>query len=80
MNTKIIFPILALIITLIGIVFSLETQIEWTLYIGIGVVIIFGSAGFAFLVHRLEAIFGGLILAAFWPVLWEAFQTAISTL
>jgi preprotein translocase subunit SecG len=77
---KITFGVITAVLILIGLIFSRETQIEWTVYFGIGAVIVFGSAGLAFFVRRIEAIIGGIIIAAFWPILWESFQTAISTL
>lgn len=77
---KFIFTILTIILVLIGLLFGKETQIEWTTYLGICMVIVFGSTGLAFLIKKFEAIIGGIILAAFWPILWESFQTATSTL
>jgi len=77
---KRIFAIAAGIIALIGFVFGREAQIEWTIYLGFPLVIVFGAVGITFITKRIEAIIGGIIVAALWPLLWESFQTAVSTL
>ena len=62
--------ILVMLILLVGIIpFPPEAKIEWTVYLGMPLVILTGSAGIAFLSKRIEAIIGGIILAALWPVL-----------
>lgn len=77
---KKIFSIFALALVVIGLVFGRETQIEWTMYLGMPLIIVFGSAGVSFVTKRLEAIIGGMVIAALWPVLFESFQTVLATL
>jgi len=54
-----IFGIAAAVLVVIGLVFGRGTQIEWTMYLGIPQIIVFGSAGVAIVTKRLEAIIGG---------------------
>ena len=75
-----LFGILALALVVIGLVFGRETQIEWTMYLGMPLIIVFGSAGVSFVTKRLEAIIVGMVIAALWPVLFESFQTALAAL
>ncbi len=75
-----IFGGLALVIIFIGVVFGREAQIEWTVYLGFPLVIFFGSAGVAFISKRFEAIIGGIVIAALWPLLVESFKTALLAL
>ncbi len=77
---KKIFGIFALALVFIGLVFGQEPQIEWTMYLGIPLIIVFGSAGVAFVTKRLEAIVGGMVIAALWPVVFESFKTALAAL
>ena len=63
------FSIFALVIVFIGLIFGQETQIEWTMYLGIPLIIVFGSAGLAIVTKRIEAIVGGIVIAALLPVL-----------
>jgi len=64
--------ILVLLILIVGIIpFAPETKIEWTVYLGMPLIILTGSAGIAFISKRIEAIIGGIILAALWPVFLE---------
>ncbi len=77
---KKIFSIFALVLVVIGLVFGRETQIEWTMYLGMPLIIVFGSAGVAFFTKRLEAIIGGVMIAALWPVVFESFKTALAAL
>ncbi|MBA7577410.1 hypothetical protein ES708_19262 [subsurface metagenome] len=49
-----------------------ESKIELATYLGIPLVILMGSAGIAFISKRFEAIIGGIIISALWPVLLEA--------
>ena len=77
---KKIFSIFALVLVVIGLVFGRETQIEWTMYLGMPLIIVFGSAGIYFVTKRLEAIIGGMMIAALWPVLFESFRTALAAL
>ena len=51
-----------------------EVKIEWTTYLGMPLVILMGSAGVAFISKRFEAIIGGIIIGALWPVLLEAIK------
>ena len=51
-----------------GPLFALETKMEWTTYLGIALVILTGSAGVAVVSKRFEAIIGGAIIGALWPV------------
>jgi hypothetical protein len=68
--------ILGLLILIIGILpFGLGTKIEWTTYLGIPLIILTGSAGVVFISKRFEAIIGGVILAALWPVVIELFKS-----
>jgi hypothetical protein len=61
--------ILVLLILVVGIIpFSTETKIEWTVYLGIPLIIFSGSAGITFISKRIEAIICGTVLAALWPV------------
>lgn len=48
-----------------------EVKFELLTYLAIPLVILAGSAGVAFVTERFEAIIGGMILAALWPVLFE---------
>ena len=77
---KKILIIIGLVLTIIGLIFGAEKEIEWTAYLGIPLVIFFGAAGITFITKRIEAVIAGLVLAALWPVLWEFFQTAVSSL
>jgi hypothetical protein len=75
-NLKVIIGICTLVVILIGALFGLAAQIEWTAYIGVFLVIIAGSAGVAFIIRRFEAIILGAVIAALWPVLLEAIKAA----
>ena len=77
---KKIFGFVALALVAIGLVFGRETQIEWTMYLGMPLIIVFGSVGIAFVTKRLEAIIGGVVIAALWPVVFESFKTALAAL
>jgi hypothetical protein len=74
------FFIVALILTIIGLIAGYEAEIQWTVYLGFPLVIFFGSVAITFITRRIEAIMVGVILAAIWPFFWEALKTAISTL
>lgn len=69
-----ILIILALIITAIGLFSGPAAQIEWTMYLGLPLVIFGGAIGVTFITKRLEAIVLGMVIAALWPVLVEALQ------
>lgn len=64
--------ILTLVVIIIGIFFGPAAQIEWTIYLGLPLVIFAGSVGVAFITRRLEAIILGMVIWALWPVLIEA--------
>jgi len=59
---------------------SLATKIELTTYLGIGLVILTGSAGMAVVSKRFEAILGGVIIGALWPVVFETIKLAANSL
>ena len=65
--------ILMAIITAIGFMFflSFAVKIEWTIYIGIILIVLTGSVGIAFIVIRIEAIICGVIVSVFIPVILE---------
>lgn len=48
-----------------------EIKVEWTTYLGMPLVILTGSVGIAFISKRFEAIIGGMVISALWPVLIE---------
>ena len=75
-----IFLIVTIICIIIGLIWGPEVHIEWIIYLGIPLILIFGSAGLTFVTERIEAIIVGLVLAALWPVLWDAIQGSASTL
>jgi hypothetical protein len=64
-------------VILIGVFFGTEAQIEWTMYLGLPLVIFAGSAGVTFITSRFEAIICGAVIAALWPVLLEAIKAAV---
>ena len=68
---KAIVGIIVIVIILVGIMPFLDTasKIEWTTYLGIPLIIFTGSAGTAFVTKRFEAIIGGAVLSALWPVI-----------
>ena len=71
-----IVGILVLLILIVGIIpFAPETKVEWTVYLGMPLIIFSGSAGIAFISKRIEAIICGMVLAAFWPVFIEIIQS-----
>lgn len=68
---KAIVGIIVIVIILVGMMPFLDTasKIEWTTYLGIPLIIFTGSAGTAFVTERFEAIIGGAVLSALWPVI-----------
>jgi hypothetical protein len=75
---KKIILIAGLILTIIGFIFGAEKEIEWTVYLGFPLVILFGGIGLTFITKRIEGVIAGLVLAAFWPVIWDLLKTAVS--
>ena len=68
--------IVGLLMTIILIICAIpfigpEVKIEWTMYLGLPLVILAGSAGVTFITKRFEAIICGAVIAALWPVLLE---------
>ena len=65
--------IIVIVIMLVGTMPFLDAalKIEWTTYLGIPLIIFTGSAGTAFVTKRFEAIIGGVILSALWPIIYE---------
>jgi len=70
---KAIIGIIVVVIMLVGMMPFLDTasKVEWTTYLGIPLIIFTGSAGTAFVTKRLEAIIGGVVLSALWPIIYE---------
>ena len=70
---KAIVGIIVIVIMLVSMMPFLDTasKIEWTTYLGIPLIIFTGSAGTAFVTKRFEAIIGGVILSALWPIIYE---------
>ncbi len=52
-----------------------EIKIEWTTYLGMPLVILLGATGVTFISKRFEAIIGGMIIAALWPVVIEIIKS-----
>jgi hypothetical protein len=44
-----------------------EIKIQWTIYLGIPLIILAGSTGIAFVTKKIEAVIGGMIFAAISP-------------
>jgi len=65
-----IVSILILLITIICVApfWGPEVKIQWTTYLGMPLIILMGSVGVAFISKRFEAIIGGVIIGALWPV------------
>lgn len=80
MKTIVIALIIA--ITAIGMTpfLGIGAKIEWTAYLGIPLVILTGSAGAAFITRRFEAIIGGIVISALWPVLYETARSVLGSL
>lgn len=74
--------ILIAVIILVGTIpfFDAATKIEWTTYLGIPLIIFYGSAAITFVTKRFEAIITGLILSAMWPVIIEIIRSTLITL
>jgi hypothetical protein len=62
---KKIFGIVALVITVIGLLFGAAKEIEWTVYLGIPLMALFGGVGAGFVTKRIEGVVSGLVLGAF---------------
>jgi hypothetical protein len=56
-----------------------EKEIEWTVYIGIPIILL-GGAGVTFITKRIEGVIAGLIFAALWPFIWEMLKAAFTTI
>ncbi len=66
-----VFVIVTLVTIVIGLLFGLAAQIEWTVYLSLPLVIIFGgSAVVAFITKRIEAIVCGAVIVALWTALF----------
>jgi len=65
--------IIVIVIMLVSMMPFLDTasKIEWTTYLGIPLIIFIGSAGIAFVTKQFEAIVGGVIFSALWPIIYE---------
>jgi hypothetical protein len=59
---------------------DISTQITWTTYLGIPLIILTGSAGVAFVTKRFEAILLGALLSILWPVLFGIVRSVLATL
>ena len=70
---KAITGIIVSIIMLVSMVpfLNAASKIEWTTYLSMPLIILAGSAGIAFVAKRFEAIIGGVILSALWPILYD---------
>jgi len=65
--------VLVLIIIAIGLFSGPEAQIEWSVYFGMLLAIIFGaSVAVAFITRRVEAILFGVMMVAMLPVLFQS--------
>lgn len=69
----IIVVVIVVVIMLVSMMpfIDIASKIEWTTYLGIPLIIFTGSAGTAFVTKRFEAIIGGVVLSALWPVIYE---------
>jgi hypothetical protein len=66
-----VFGIIILVTMVIGLLFGIAAQIEWTIYLSLPLVIIFGgSAVVTFITKRIEAIICGAVIFALWPALF----------
>lgn len=79
---KAIIIILVIVITLVSMIpfLDIAAKIEWITYLGILLIMFTGSAGIAFVTRRFEAIIGGVILSALWPIMHEIARSALSCL
>ncbi len=73
-----ILIIVGLILTVIGLIWGAEKEIEWTVYLGFPLVVFLGGVGLTFITKRFEAVIAGMVLAVFWPVIWDLLKAAIS--
>ncbi len=76
-----IFGVLVVVLFIIGLFLPFGQELELTLYLGIFLAILFGSAGVAFVTKRIETLVGGLIIgaifAAFGPTILENLKEAL---
>jgi uncharacterized MnhB-related membrane protein len=76
---KIIIIITGIIVLVGSLPFlDIASKITWTTYLGIPLIILTGSAGVALITRRFEAIIGGAVVSALWPVLFEIMRSALS--
>lgn len=78
---KKIVGVIMIVIIIIGLLpfLDIASKIQWTFYLGIPLIILIGSAGVAFITKRIEAIIGGIIIAALFPVILEVINSVLST-
>lgn len=55
------------------------TKIQWIMYFGIPLMIIMGSAGATIVTKRIEAVIGGIMIGALWPVLLDVIKSILIT-
>lgn len=73
MRAKLVAVIMLLMLAASSIPFvGGETVITWLTYMAIPLVILAGSAGVAFYTKRVEAVIGGMVMAALIPALLKA--------
>lgn len=79
---KTIVTALIIVITAIGMApfLGIGAKIEWAAYLGVPLVILTGSAGAAFVTRRFEAIIGGVVISALWPVIYETARSVLGSL
>ena len=66
---KILILIIAVIVSIPFL--SPDIKITWTMYLGMPLIILMGSAGAAIVTRKIEAIIAGMIISALWPALIE---------
>ena len=55
-------------------------KIQWIMYLGIPLMIVMGSAGITIVTKRIEAVIGGVVMSALWPVLFDVIKSILITL
>jgi hypothetical protein len=66
-----VFAVVTVVTIVVGLIFGLATQMEWTIYLSLPLVFIFGgSAVAAFIARRFEAIICGAVIGAFLSALF----------
>lgn len=78
---KIVNVIMAVIVV-IGLLpfLDIASKMQWTVYLGMPLIILIGSAGVAFITKRIEAIIGGMIIAALFPVILGTVNSLLSAI